>query len=130
MIKVGFTGTAEGMSDTQKAQFKKTLASLPVTEFHHGDCVGADAEANGIACELDINIIIHPPENGYKRAYCSGASEILPAKPYLERNHDIVDAVDVLFVAPKTNEEQRRSGTWATYRYAKKVGRNIVLLAR
>jgi len=54
--------------------------------------------------------------------------EVWPAKPYLERNHDIVDATDYLIFAPKTRHEQLRSGTWATYRYAKLMRKNILML--
>jgi hypothetical protein len=134
-MRVGFTGTSEGMSESQRNQLREWLSThAPITEFHHGDCVGADHEAHQIAIAYDIDIYIHPPENASKRAWCGGAVHIYPTKPYLARNHDIVDLTDVLIVAPKTDTEELRSGTWATYRYAMKqahaLGSQIVLLKR
>ena len=41
--------------------------------------------------------------------------------PYLERNKNIVNAVDFIIAAPD-GPEKVRSGTWSTVRYAKKVG--------
>ena len=116
-MKVGFTGTQAGMSAAQLSRLKERLVALRPTEFHHGDCIGADAEACFIAIDLGIKTIAHPPENSRKRAF-TPSEIILPVKPYMERNHDIVDSVDLLLVAPKTNQEVLRSGTWATWRYA------------
>ena len=42
---VGFTGTQRGMTETQRSVVHALLACLPVVTFHHGDCIGADAEA-------------------------------------------------------------------------------------
>ncbi|MCK5600711.1 hypothetical protein KAR91_02510 [Candidatus Pacearchaeota archaeon] len=132
-MKVGFTGTRSGMSRHQFREFRKKLKVLQrdgVTELHHGDCLGADVQAHRLALSLGIKVVIHPPTNSTNRAYCRGAKKVLEDKEYLERNHDIVDACDVLFVAPFTNTEQMRSGTWATFRYAKKIGREIIKLKR
>jgi predicted Rossmann fold nucleotide-binding protein DprA/Smf involved in DNA uptake len=46
----------------------------------------------------------------------------------LDRNHDIVGACDVLIAAPRQPKEIRRSGTWATVRYADQFGRVIALV--
>lgn len=128
-MKVGFTGTQIGMSDRQKQILQDMLAHFRPLEFHHGDCVGADAEAHDIVASIGLKIVIHPPLNGAKRAFKTGG-EVLEKKDYLQRNHDIVDATDVLIVAPKTDQEELRSGTWATYRYAVRTGKNVLLLAR
>lgn len=50
---------------------------------------------------------------------------VLPAKDYLARNHDIVDAAGLLIAAPSGPAEKRRSGTWATVRHARKQGTRI-----
>jgi len=47
-----------------------------------------------------------------------------PCRPHLDRNRPIVDSCDVLLACPHGPEEPR-SGTWATIRYARKVGRKI-----
>ena len=137
-MNAGFTGTRQGMTEKQKTQVEEWLKYakfsntefLPwqayqksTAEFHHGDCVGADEEADAIAHSLHLNVVIHPPVNQRFRAYCSGT--VLPAKGYLDRNHDIVDSTDILIAAPKEVEEVVRSGTWATIRYARKVGKQV-----
>lgn len=119
-MKIGFTGTQAGMNPRQKEKLRFLLKFLRATEFHHGDCVGADAEAHDIATELGIKTIGHPPSNPSKRAYCN-TTETRKEYPYLVRNHHIVDDTEVLIAAPKTNEEELRSGTWATVRYSRQL---------
>jgi hypothetical protein len=46
-------------------------------------------------------------------------TRILPEKPYLVRNQDIVDISKVLIGAPSDFVEEQRSGTWATIRRAR-----------
>lgn len=129
---IGFTGTREGMNHKQlvnlRTYFKKV--STTIAEFHHGDCVGADVEANDIARTFGIKTHGHPPVSEQYRAF-SKCDVWLPVKEYLSRNQDIVDVCDTLIVAPQTNTEViRGSGTWATYRSAKRMGRDIVMLER
>lgn len=127
-IKIGFTGTQKGMTEIQS----KTLSTFIFTtlkgeaEFHHGDCIGADTDFHKIVTETYNKIIIHPPINSSKRSFCNG-DIILECKEYLVRNHDIVDSTDVLFVAPSGMNEELRSGTWATYRYAMKKEKAIFI---
>lgn len=128
-MKVGFTGTRKGMSPRQRRQLAAILHA--VTEIHHGDCVGADEQAHELAVEAGIRRVVHPPSNPGKRAWCGidDGSTVLPAKPYLARNRDIVDACDVLMAAPYGPEEVR-SGTWSTVRYARKIGKATRILER
>jgi hypothetical protein len=132
---IGFTGTQAGMSEHQKETLRRILTAAVLSSgdpvmFHHGDCTGADAEAHEIALSVECGIIIHPPMRRIKRAYCQGANEIHPPKEYILRNHDIVDASIGLIAAPKSNQEELRSGTWATIRYARKMNKRVILLAR
>lgn len=119
MIRVGFTGTQQGMTDAQKAQVDLLLAELghDAVELHHGDCVGADEEAHDLADNHAFDIVIHPPDSDSKRAFCTGG-EIREPKPYLQRNRNIVDETTVLIACPNGGERMR-SGTWATIRYAR-----------
>lgn len=129
-MKAGFTGTQDGMNAYQKIGIHKILLALKKNgygQFHHGDCVGADAQAHEIANDMNYTIVIHPPINPKKRAYCKNAYEVKPEKEYLDRNHDIVDETDLLIATPK-GEEELRSGTWSTIRYAKKQNKNIVII--
>ena len=129
-MKVGFTGT---QNDLSVAQFDLLLLVMQeledMTEAHHGDCVGADATFSAMVDEIYPNTIVHlhPPTVSSKRANCR-YDEIEEAYSYLTRNKHIVDATDLLIACPKTNEEELRSGTWATVRYARKVGKPVVIL--
>jgi len=91
---------------------------------HHGDCIGADAQAHDIAVSLGCKVIIHPPDNARQRAFKSGA-HIRAPKPYLVRNKHIVRETELLIAMPSEFSEQHRSGTWSTVRYARRVGRAV-----
>ena len=121
-MKIGFTGTQIGMSDKQKEQFVLDLLDLNPTECHHGDCIGADAEAHDIVRAFfpDCLIILHPPKVTSKRAY-KKADASYPPEEYLDRNHKIVEKSEVLFGTPKNDTEELRSGTRATIRYGRKL---------
>lgn len=119
MTSVGFTGTQKGMTEYQKQRVFNLLQVIEGTEFHNGLDIGSDQQAHLMAKQLGYRLIGHPPTNNYRTAmvYCDELREL---KPYLERNKDVVDESEVLIVAPREMKEELRSGTWATYRYAKK----------
>ena len=124
--RIGFTGTQKGLSPSQGKQVINIL-SLYIekgAEFHHGDCIGADAQAHEIARRLGYKIVIHPPDDPRKRAWCEG-DEWKEEKPYLVRNENIVLNCTFLIACPKENQEVLRSGTWATIRKAKKRMRRV-----
>ena len=133
-MNFGFTGTQDGLTDIQLETLCNVLQALQndrgLTEFHHGDCVGADETAHRLVRDINAGcaIHVHPPDNPKKRAYCEGGV-LHEERPYLERNHDIVDACDVLIACPQTIEEQLRSGTWATVRYARKIGKRVIMVS-
>lgn len=129
MYEIGFTGTQRGMTSLQYSIVTRFLETYKdkIYEVHHGDCIGADAEFHDICNNLGFDITIHPPKNESKRAFKKGSNS-RPKKEYLERNHDIVDDSDIMLVCPKEKNEILRSGTWSTYRYAKKRHKKIVLI--
>ncbi len=119
-MKIGFTGTQNGMTELQKVFVRRCLQAMPVTEVHHGDCIGADADFHAIAKdELGLHTIGHPPIRATKRAFCS-VDESREPKPYLDRNKDIVAECGCLIATPGEKEEVLRSGTWATIRAARR----------
>jgi hypothetical protein len=127
---MGFTGTQVGMTAGQKEELQHVLmdgVEIGFTHFHHGDCVGADEQAHDCAKALGYLIVIHPPLNPSKRAYCVGYETREP-KDYLDRNHDIVEETAVLIAAPKQRFEVQRSGTWATVRYAWQASKRVALV--
>lgn len=123
---LGFTGTQRGMTVSQVTSLRYLLWNSGYV-VHHGDCIGADAQAHDIARACGLRVIIHPPINEAKRAWCKG-DVILPERDYLDRNHDIVDACVWLVAAPGEEEEKIRSGTWSTVRYARRKGRSIKII--
>jgi hypothetical protein len=126
---IGFTGTQQGMTVKQAIKFVAIIQALKPIEFHHGDCIGADAEAHDLIRgeNQPICIILHPPTSKSKRAF-KDADKVYEAKPYIERNHDIVDVCDKLIACPKDIEEELRSGTWATARYALKCRKKVYII--
>lgn len=131
-MKIGFTGTRHGMTEHQRYCLEAQLFDLCAKELHHGDCVGADVQADAIAIAMELPRIIHPPDNPRWRARCcdvpTSHATILPAKAYHVRNYEIVDACDVLIAAPRTLEEEMRSGTWMTVRYARRTKVKLIIL--
>lgn len=129
---LGFTGRSDPVPAAQRESLRWLLKFMcdeeDAAELHHGDCVGADAVAHAIGLDLDLEIVIHPPTDLKKRAFCQGALIVWPPRPYLDRNREIVHRSFVLVVAPRLAVEELRSGTWSTVRYARRLGRPVVLV--
>lgn len=121
-MRLGFTGTRNGMSYSQEELFELLMLRLEPTELHHGDCVGADAEAHQIFRDYypDERIVIHPPTSEKHRAFCNQDKNTVMRKkqPYLQRDNEIVHQCDLLIGCPRSLQYAKRSGTWYTIRYA------------
>jgi len=130
-IHIGITGTRKGCTEGQYEDLIKFFRGRPAdadVHFHHGDCVGVDAEAFALATRYGIPTVSHPPTDPKLRAYTASTLTLEP-KPYMERNQDIVDSVRALVVVPEGPEaDHPRSGTWATYRMAVKAGVETVVI--
>lgn len=129
-MKIGFTGTRKGMTSAQKRTFLRLLRQVSATEFHHGDCLGADAEAHQFVADRypHTAIIVHPAEDGILRAFLKG-SAVREEAPYLDRNKVIVDETEELIATPGERKERKRgSGTWFTVRYAKAAGKKVTII--
>jgi hypothetical protein len=139
---VGFTGTRKGMTEAQIQQVRSILSSIQhlgdppfivgLKLGRHGDCVGADAQFHEILVSLDVEIAIHPPTDPKHRAFCTGSRVTLfPEKPYIARNHDIVNLSEIMIGAPKEEHEPKSKiggGTWATIRFAAKQNRILYVV--
>lgn len=129
---VGITGTRHGMTERQLRDLRTLITPWfgQVQEFHHGACVGADEEAHRIVVG-HTKVVVHPPLNPVRMMNLDQVARgvhVLPPKGYDQRNRDIVDACDLLLVAPFELQEQERGGTWNTYRYARDKKRRACLL--
>lgn len=122
---LGVTGSRKPRHEPLCEKLFNFIQDKGVTELHHGDCTGWDHQAFMVADWLCIKTVAHPPDNDIMRADTK-SSVVLPPKPYLERNKDIVNASDFLIAVPDGPERQR-SGTWSTVRYAKHVGKRGVI---
>lgn len=125
---IGFTGTRRGMTKAQRSTLGVILFDQHESrEFHHGDCIGADEEAHGLARAFGFRIVLHPPSDPRKRAYCEADTTRTPAE-YLARNRCIVDECGLLVATPKQYADEVRSGTWSTVRYAQRIGRDVIVI--
>jgi hypothetical protein len=119
-LKIGITGTRSGCTEAQFNKLRDILYDYPGdVEFHHGDCVGVDAEAAIFAKELGMKIVCHPPEKDDLRAYVP-YDECREKFSHFKRNRNIVDSVDLLIVVPWQSEWSSEGGTWYTHDYARK----------
>lgn len=126
---LGFTGTRQGLALAQKHELARLIAYLAPTEAHHGDCQGADSEFHELirAGQPKAKLVIHPPTAKRYRAYCDG-DIILPTKPYLNRDRDIVAACGHLLACPSGYEDQPHSGTWYTVRHALRIMKPVTVI--
>lgn len=137
--RVGVTASRAGLSASQAevaAQLLRQLYEQGYRILHHGDCAGGDVELHELAASLGFKVELHPPSDPKLRSF-SDDSQLNPGLarsvifvndplPYLERNGAVVDSTHVLLAFPSGREEdQPRSGTWATVRYARRHGRPV-----
>jgi hypothetical protein len=97
--------------------------------LHHGCCVGADAQANAIARELEIMTVGHPPTS---RAAIAADLELdfrLPPRPYLVRNLEIIRRCETIIAVPRSMTPARRgSGTWHVIRHTRHARKPLVIV--
>ncbi len=123
---VGFTGSRKSPTPQQQVWLREQLENSLIDEFHHGDCIGSDQAAHDIALSLSLSIHIHPPTLAKYRAFLTG-DKIYPELPFLARDREMVNTIDMLYATPD-GPERVRSGTWYTIRYARKVGKPVHLV--
>jgi hypothetical protein len=132
---LGFTGSRGVPTELQLAWMHELLRSENIAEFHHGACVGSDVAAHRAALALNYPIFVHPSSSPSHRARGLVALEclkqtagvtVLPAKPPLDRNRDIVEASFWIIALP-SRPESAGGGTWYTVHYAQKMGRTVVI---
>lgn len=125
-MKVGFTGTREGMNAEQAQRVTEILRELRAdifeSEFLHGNCIGADEQAAMIAGNLGYKLIAYPCNiPNMQSRIISHVSQ--PVEQPLVRNRHIVRDCDILIAAPKEHfepEPRPGQGTWSTVRYTRK----------
>lgn len=114
------------------AEYLRFLRDSGYTHFHHGDCIGADAQAARFAKALGFILVCHPghprdKSNTMFRAFTDFNDVMHEAKPFVVRDRDIVDAVETMVATP-VGLEEIRSGTWTTVRYARRKEKPIHII--
>ena len=120
----------------QKVQVVELLREYEVTEIHHGGCKGADAEFDtichaeciGVHPRSQFVIVVHPSDVKGMHGLVMQPCTLLEEYPPLERNHHIVDAVELMIATPGGMHEMLRSGTWACIRYARRRHRDTYIV--
>lgn len=69
-MRIGFTGTREGMSPAQVSSVREILERASPESVSHGDCVGADEDFDRISEDLRIPRRIFPSNLKGTRAHC------------------------------------------------------------
>lgn len=129
MHSIGFTGTQKGMTTEQKITFANLISAYIPTEFNHGDCIGADADAHKLVRTRSprTKIVGHPPTNTSKQANCVFDYSWTPLD-YMARNMNIVRQSNLLIATPAEYQEQLRSGTWSTVRKARSLKVPVIII--
>lgn len=126
-MKIGITGTRNGMTESQRSTVSAILLNFPNSELHHGDCCGVDIQVAEIATSIGLTTICHPPINPSLRAFHT-STEIRDPYTYFVRNRHIVDESDIILVIPKETSPQKKGGTWYTHDYALKLNKQVFVI--
>lgn len=137
---VGFTGTRAGMNEGQTAQLVQILSCLAATpgprEFHFGGSGKSDLAARALALASGYAIHWHPcpgvalwslPSRLFEQAQHETWHEVFPP---LVRDKNIVAIAEIVIAAPEFDDEELRSGTWATVRYGNRATKPVIHLSR
>lgn len=133
-MNIGITATRDGLTGPQLQTIRQKLTPFTIrsdaTILHQGCCIGGDEQIAIMAFALGFHVCAHPPVD--RRYYFSQLAYELStlkndSKPFLDRNHDIVDQSSLIIAAPKEKYEVLRSGTWATIRYAREINKHTII---
>lgn len=128
---LAFTGSKDRITVPQKQRLLcelKTARDQGFLWMHNGDCVEGDFIAATLWKSLKRKVMLHPPLRDKYRAFFNKADIVCEPRGYLERDSDMVECSERLYACPQTYDEQRRSGTWTTIRYARKLRLEIVIV--
>ena len=132
MMVIGFTGTRGSMTiaqrDTLKSRIKQLALRHPVIRCVHGGAVGADRQFDRLCKEFGFARECYPSNEEQRQWALQHCTVIHAVSPPLTRNRIIVEVSGQMFATPLTFIEERRSGTWATIRYAKKTENTLTVI--
>jgi len=125
----GFTGTRKGMTGNQKLRLDEFVKELRGCVWHHGCCIGADAESHRIARVRGLSLHGHPPIQKHMMAEGLEYDALHGEAHFLARDRILVDVTALLFAAPESFRQlNRNGGTWYTRSYALHIGRPVITI--
>jgi hypothetical protein len=136
---VSFTGPTDAAGPEATFFVAHAISEAgPAAEYRTGAAYGIDTIAFWAAISYDnsaVHRICYPAGEWYNRELLArirakdGPGAVLESVSggYMKRNDRLVDGASMLLAFPETPEEQRRSGTWATIRRARKAGVEVRL---
>lgn len=140
---LGFTGTRKGMTPEQLATLNLEMDNpgLDIDDnsppkLIHGGAEGADETMDSLCCFRTQEPIEVYPCTWERYQYWVNKDKfstiinriVHQVKPPLVRNKIIVERAALMIATPYTMEEELRSGTWATLRYARKLNKPITII--
>lgn len=135
---IAFTGTRRGLSRSQYQALVEVLSAFPGAPVHNGAAHGADRECLAALTKLGPRNVHYWPSNESQREYAFRwgtdferhplGAKFNPMLPPLDRNRRMVEAATVVVACPQGYAEELRSGTWATVRHARRLGRRLVIV--
>jgi hypothetical protein len=136
-MHAGITGPRRGASQPALLAVAQTLCAFGVTTLHDGDCIGVDESAYYLARAFGIHVVLHPPVNPKYRAWCGmleneydSHNTWWPAKPYHDRDRDVVNESAFLIAVPDVVSVHIKptGGTGWTIDYARSIGHPMVTI--
>lgn len=125
-MKISITGSRRGLTPRQRAFVIPLLEQ--VEWLTHGGCTGVDRDVHALFNTPYSTTVYPGTYEQHKWAVDSRCAITFPVKAPLARNRDIVNATPKLYAFVSTYHEIQRSGTWATIRYARKIGHDVTVV--
>lgn len=124
-VRLGFTGTHEGMTPEQYATVEKLVAELQPAIARHGACEGADAQFSEIVFQAGVPVIVahlghdrHGKSPFRAKSYRCTPGDELPSERYMKRNRAIVAKSNLMIATPRSKPFPSSGGTLLTTRAA------------
>lgn len=141
-VSLGITGSRVPLADAQKHSLGIMITAIMritgLKAIHHGCATGTDETSHGIALTIPGADIYGHPGYGNNKSQPhlmdlrpEEFTLLYPAKPYRERNKDIVTYSRLILACPlypENDTRSARSGTWQTVRLARRTQKPVILI--
>lgn len=132
---IAFTSWRYGPTSGQKDGLRRLVGLFPPdTIYMHGGCIGGDTFFHGLVMEYalrpskQVQVYLALVDKKWQGELREPYALMRPTLPPLERDRLMVERASLLIACPQQLAEQRRGGTWATIRYARKEGCPVIII--